>query len=576
MKCLRPGNASFALLGILFSAFHLHGVSAQSSPASTNSTFDRTLAQRFSSILIENSTGRTEVQTWSSNRVRVTAKLSDGAGPENLDSRIQLERPATEALKIRVNARPQNGAVNLLVYVPRLVRLSVRGGTQDVVIKGLPDAISVETDSGSIALHLPATANTDLSLRAIQGSINTKLPLVIFGAVNSHSLDGKTGEGGTPVILRTARGSINLTPDDPARRAMSEDEAVNNVRNAATIIRSSQSADRGRTVDEVALRQQDYADGTKGPAMVRSAVSDSKTSALSGSEVGADEVIKIDTRLVNLNVKVTDASGKLLPDLTKEDFQVFENDVEQEVVYFAPVTAPVNLVLLLDLSGSTRDRLKVMKKAAQKFIDALNPNTRIAVAGFSRRFLVISDFTEDRKLLQDRIDDLKTSSSGTAFYDSMWKTLDLFNEVKEKRRAVVVLTDGVDNSLSSDSYEPRYPFDELLSRLTQDDVTVYPIYFDTEYETIVKRSGNDTHESYVTARKQLNKISDATGGTLFRADRIEDLDAVYARVAAELHTMYSVGYYPTDKTYDGEWRQLGIKVKRPQGVTRTKPGYYAR
>jgi VWFA-related protein len=278
---------------------------------------------------------------------------------------------------------------------------------------------------------------------------------------------------------------------------------------------------------------------------------------------------------VNLNVKVTDANGKLLPDLKKEEFQVFENNVEQEVVYFAPVTAPVNLTLLLDLSSSTRDRMKVMKKAAKKFIDALNPNTRIAVAGFSRKFIVISDFTDDRKLLKDRIDDLKTNSSGTAFYDGMWKTLDLFNEVKEKRRAVVVLTDGVDNSLSSDRYEPRYPFDELLSRLTQDDVTVYPIYFDTEYETVVKR-GSDSHEAYVTARKQLNKISDSTGGTLFKVDRIEDLEAVYERVAAELHTMYSVGYYPTDKNYGGEWRDLGIKVKRPQGVTRAKPGYYAK
>src|SRR6185312_16731339 len=80
------------------------------------------------------------------------------------------------------------------------------------------------------------------------------------------------------------------------------------------------------------------------------------------------DVIKIDTRMVNLNIKVTDANGKLIPDLIKEDFQIFENNIEQEPVYFAPVTAPVNLVLLLDLSGSTKDRMKIMKKAAKKFI----------------------------------------------------------------------------------------------------------------------------------------------------------------------------------------------------------------
>ena len=543
MKCLRPRCATFALLGMVFSCLAFVGQPAQSSSDIANPTFDRTLAEKFNSVLIENPAGRTEIQTWSSDRVRVTAKQSGGDNTKTLESRVQLERPSAEALKIKVSPEQNGGSVHLLVYVPHHVRLSVRGGTEDVIIKGLTSAISVETDSGNIALQLPATAATDLSLRAIEGSISARVPLVIFGAINSHTLDGKTGEGGTPVILRSARGSIDLAPDDPARRAVSENEVANNLRNSPTIIRSSQNAE--------------------GPALLR-------------TDDAAEDVIKIDTRLVNLNLKVTDQSGKLIPDLAKEDFQVFENDVEQDLVYFAPITAPVNLVLLLDLSGSTRDRMKVMKKAAKKFIDALNPNTRIAVAGFSRKFMVISDFTDDRKLLKKRIDDLKTSQSGTAFYDGMWHTLDLFKEVREKRRAVVVLTDGVDNSLSSDEYEPRHPFDELLSRLTQDDITVYPIYFDTEYETIVKRRGNDTDEAYVTARKQLNSISETTGGTLFKADRVEDLDAVYERVAAELHTMYSVAYYPKDKNYGGEWRQVGVRVRRPQVMTKTKPGYYAR
>jgi VWFA-related protein len=571
MKCLRPRSATFALLGILFSPFAFVQLTAQSSADVANSTFDRTLAESFSSILIENPAGRTEIQTWSSNRVRVTATQSAGDSAKALDSRIQLERPAAEALKIRVSPGEKRGGVNLLVYVPHRVSLSVRGGTQDVVIKGLTSSISVETESGNIALQLPATANTDLSLRSIEGTISAKVPLVFFGPVNSHALDGKTGDGGTPVVLRSTRGSIDLTPDDPRRRAGSENEVANNFRNAPMDISYPQNAVLG-TVDDRAARQGETHEQTNGTGGFRSAAADQ---AAPPDDVIKD-VIKIDTRMVNLNVKVTDASGKLLPDLTKEDFQAFENNVEQDLVYFAPVTAPVNLVLLLDLSGSTKDRMKVMKKAAKKFIDTLNPNTRIAVAGFSRKFMVISDFTDDRKLLKNRIDDLKNFQSGTAFYDAMWHTLDLFNEVREKRRAVVVLTDGVDNSLSSDEYEPRHPFDELLSRLTQNDITIYPIYFDTEYETIVKRRGSDTHEAYVTARKQLNNISETTGGTLFKADRAEELDSVYERVAAELHTMYSVAYYPKDKDYDGKWRQVQMKVRRPQGVTKTKPGYYAK
>lgn len=288
------------------------------------------------------------------------------------------------------------------------------------------------------------------------------------------------------------------------------------------------------------------------------------------------EVIKIDTRLVNLNVRVTDGAGKLIPDLRKDDFQIFENNIEQEVVEFEPVTSPVNLVLLLDLSGSTRDHLKTMKKAAKKFIDSLKPNTRIGVAAFTRRFMVISDFTDDRKLLRDRIDDIKNFNSGTAFYDASWSTLDLFKEVKETRKAIVMLTDGVDNSISSDEYEPRHPFAELLVRITQEEVTIYPIYFDTEYETIVKRRGDDTHEAYMTARKQLQSIADESGGTLFRADRAEDLEGAYQRVASELETLYSVAYNPRDKNYDGGWRNVSVRVKRPQGMAKTKRGFYAK
>ncbi|HXD34114.1 MAG TPA: VWA domain-containing protein [Pyrinomonadaceae bacterium] len=543
MKCLRGRCATFALLGILCSSLAFE-VRSQSSGDRAGANFDRTFAQNFSSVSIENFSGRTEIQTWSSNRVRLIATQPAGNRSKTLESQVHLELPKADALKISVD---KDVEINLLVYVPNHIILTIRGGVNEVVMKGVTSAISVETESGNIALQMPPTTDTNLSLRAIDGSISANLPLVIFGVVNSHSLDGRIGNGGTPVILRSARGSIELTPEAPGRRALSESEVSSNAR-VVPVALASQRNSAAVTRDEPGV-------------------------GLGDNPV---DVIKIDTRMVNLNIKVTDANGKLIPDLIKEDFQIFENNIEQEPVYFAPVTAPVNLVLLLDLSGSTKDRMKIMKKAAKKFIDTLNPNTRIGVAGFSRRFIVISDFTDDRKLLKDRIDDLKNSQSGTAFYDGMWSTLELFKEVKEKRRAVVVLTDGVDNSLSSDEYEPRHPFDELLSRLTQDDITIYPIYFDTEYETIVKHGGSDTHEAYVTARKQLHEISETTGGTLFKADRVEDLDAVYARVAAELHTMYTVAYYPKDKDYNGEWRQVKINVKRPQGATRTKPGYYAK
>jgi VWFA-related protein len=233
-------------------------------------------------------------------------------------------------------------------------------------------------------------------------------------------------------------------------------------------------------------------------------------------------------------------------------------------------------VLLLDASGSTKEHWKIIKKAARKFIDTLSPNTPIAVAAFTRKFMVICDFSCDRKILKERIDKSRNRSSGTAFYDATWSTLDLFKEVEGQRKAVVMMTDGVDNSLSDEEYEPKHPFDEVFARISQDEITIYPIYFDTEYQVTVRMHGNDTHESYVTAREQLKRIADETGGTLFKADRAEDLDGVYQRVASELQTLYSVSYNPADKNYDGKWRNVGVKVKQGAAIARTKRGFYAR
>jgi VWFA-related protein len=313
-----------------------------------------------------------------------------------------------------------------------------------------------------------------------------------------------------------------------------------------------------------------------------------ETSATGGGRVSGEEgaatkrseenVIKLEGRLVNLNVKVSDRMGKPLAALKKDDFQVIEDSVPQDVDYFEPINSPLNLVLLLDLSGSTEKKMKVMKKAAKKFIDSLKLSDRIAIAGFTRRFFVISNFTTDHKLLKDRIDDMKNRHSGTAYYDAMWATLDLLDEANAGRKAIVVLTDGVDNSLDhpdSSEYVPKHDFKELMARIEEADATIYPIYLDTEYETI-GRHGRAGHEAYVTARKQLEAVAEQTGALLFKADRAEDLEGVYQQVAAELHSLYSMAYAPKSMSRDGQWRKISVKVKRDGAVARTKRGYFAK
>ena len=548
------GILFIALLAVAAQLLLCIDISASPNPA----VFEKTFSQRFSEISIENPNGQTAVETWNSNRVRITASRGSGTSVgAPLESRLRFQVTDTD-LRITVRGERIDGPISLLVYVPRQINLAVRSETEAVAIKGLTSSLSVETESGHISLSIPQNTNADLSLRSIEGTISSELEMRVFGPVNAHNLDGRVGRGGVPVILRSLRGAVSLLPDEPGRIARADSKITNDTNSyrAPQNVGSASFTNASSTYDAPAPPSMVSIDATSDPPVA--------------------DVIKIDSRLVNLNVRVTDGSGKLIPDLSKADFQIFEDNVLQELVRFEPVTSPVSVVLLLDASGSTKERWKVIRKAAKKFIDTLSPNTRVSVAAFTRRFLVICDFNCDRKLMKERIDDTKNLQSGTAFYDAMWSAMNLFKEINEQRKAIVVLTDGVDNSLSSEDYEPRHPFDELLARIGQEEVTIYPIYFDTEFQVVVKDRGSDTHESYATARKQLHQIADDAGGTLFRADRAEDLDGVYERVANELQALYSVSYNPADKNYDGKWRNVGVKINRASAQARTKRGFYAR
>src|SRR4030095_9266652 len=133
-----------------------------------------------------------------------------------------------------------------------------------------------------------------------------------------------------------------------------------------------------------------------------------------------DSAIKLHARLVNLNVKVSDQTGRPVPRLQPENVIVLEDNIPQEVTYFQPVAAPVNLLLLLDLSGSIGSKLHVMKKAAKRFVDSLGRDDRVAVATFTTRFQAVSNFTTDRDKLKKSIDLIENPGGDTALYDAAW------------------------------------------------------------------------------------------------------------------------------------------------------------
>jgi len=509
---------------------------------SQENRLQRDFSDRVALVSAENTVGATEVRTWDQALIRVVATRKEGPV---IDSEVLCERAPG---RLGVSVRSKEAApVTLILFVPASINISIRSTSGAVTVAGAVAGLSIDTQSGSVTIELPDSANVDVALRAIEGFIETAAPIKVFGQRDEHTLDGRLGGGGATAIVRTTKGNINL-------RAGSQQAIVTidrKVDRSAQQIASSAGFKSGAPPKEFAES-----------AHLRS----------------SDEAIKLEARLVNVLVKVTDAGGKTLPMLKKDDFVIYEDNVQQDISYFEPVTAPLHLVLLLDLSGSTEKKMKVLKKAAQKFVDSLKPTDTIAVAGFTRRFFVISNFTTDHRLLKDRIDDIKNRHSGTAYYDAMWATLDLLEEARATRKAIVVLTDGVDNSLDHPNDEDlaaKHSFSELLERVEEADATIYPIYLDTEYETI-GRGGRSGHDAYVTARKQLEALADQTGAVMFKAERAEDLEGVYQQVAAELHSLYSLAYAPKSLTRDGAWKKIGVSVKLPGAKLRSKRGYYAR
>jgi VWFA-related protein len=293
-----------------------------------------------------------------------------------------------------------------------------------------------------------------------------------------------------------------------------------------------------------------------------------------------EDSIKVETRLVNLNVKAISASGQPLSNLRPEDFTIYEDGIRQELSHFAPVTAPLSLVLLLDLSGSTEKKIKEMKEAAQKFVAALSPNTRIAVGTFARRFKLITPFVTDRTELRAAIDSIRHSGGGTEYYKAMNTALDLLKETGETRRVIVVLTDGVDNNLQHGPDPTAPEFDDLLARASEEDVTIYPIYFDTENKLdklgFMFSSSSGSLRRYAVARRQLDAVAEQTGGLMFTARRAEDLHDAYSQVASELQQLYSLAYQPDNTQRDGGFRKITVKVSRNGAIARTRRGYFAR
>jgi Ca-activated chloride channel family protein len=290
----------------------------------------------------------------------------------------------------------------------------------------------------------------------------------------------------------------------------------------------------------------------------------------------AEDVVRVDTNLVNIPVAVMDREGKFITDLRREDFRIYENGVEQQVSFFAPVEQPFTVVLLLDTSPSTRFKLKDIQDAAIAFIDQLRPEDRAVGVTFNSQLRVLNRMMRDREGLRKAIRNISIAS-GTYLYATVDVMLNkLFRRIPG-RKALVLFTDGVDTLfIPPHDTQRRATFTTNMRDAEESDVLIYPVQYNT-LDDMRRMYREDYPEGlraeYEVASKYLMGLAAKTGGRHYRADSLEALKESFASIAGELRRQYSLGYYPKDAAPNGQPRKIRVRVSRENVVVKAKESY---
>jgi VWFA-related protein len=311
-------------------------------------------------------------------------------------------------------------------------------------------------------------------------------------------------------------------------------------------------------------------------------------------EVDAGDIIRVETTLVTIPVSVMDRDGRYIPNLRKEDFRIWEDDVEQDVAFFASVDKPFSVVLMLDTSPSTQFQLDEIQNAAISFINQLRVDDRVMVVEFNEDVRVLSEFTTDRAKLERAVFRARTDS-GTSLYDAVDLVINKHLSRTSGRKAIVLFTDGVDTTSNNAYYE------STVMDARELDALIYPVQYNTARDMgqvqiptapidIIgdilggvfggrKNKGGGSRPrgtgraDYEVGRRYLEDLANATGGREYPADTVQNMSYAFANVAEELRRQYSIGYYPKRTPQAGQQRRIRVRAKQPNLAVRSRDSY---
>jgi Ca-activated chloride channel homolog len=296
-------------------------------------------------------------------------------------------------------------------------------------------------------------------------------------------------------------------------------------------------------------------------------------------EVSEDDVVRVSTSLITVPAQVMDRTGRYISGLRKEDFVVYENGIEQQLSYFGSIEQPFTVALLLDVSGSTQTQLQAIRAAANAFINRLRPNDQLLLVSFDGKTNILTEPVKvselrGRKLRLDAVND------GTVLYDTMDVVLNQRLASLSGRKAIVLLTDGVDQGSKLSSRK------QSLRDADESDVLIYTVQYNTLPQLperlnhisdtkLRARMQSKMEKEYAVGAAYLRTLAAETGGRLYSADSLTDIQQSFGAIMDELGRQYSLGYYPKGQVRPGEKRDIRVRVRQPNLVVRARDSYVA-
>jgi Ca-activated chloride channel family protein len=273
--------------------------------------------------------------------------------------------------------------------------------------------------------------------------------------------------------------------------------------------------------------------------------------------------IKVDVNMVVLHTSVLDDRGKFVEGLTQDNFRIYEDKTEQKLSVFKREDIPVSMGLVIDNSGSMRDKRPRVNEAALTLVQNSNPQDEAFVVNFNDDFYLDldKDFSSSIPELKEALERIDARGS-TALFDAVIGSLDHLKKAAKEKKVLLIVTDGEDNT-------SRNSLEKTVREIQRTDTVIYTIGLLSQ----------ENKKSAKNAKKALNAIAEASGGLAFFPENVEDVHVICEQVAHDIRHQYTLAYYPSNAAKDGTFRSVRVEVIPPRGhgklVARTRNGYYA-